>query len=258
MKSSVEKGNDLESYVKYVYSVLVNLKGENIIVSKKADIQDVLGVNHNIDVFYQFEKAGIQHKVAFECKNWNTPVTKEKVAAFAKIVEDIKGVVGVMVSNKGYQSGAKQYANANRIITLTTDELPNILDLLGMQITKYFLPSEEDIGEPFWTLMELNEDGKINGNYCSIQPDEQGHKNGIALFFSKVDAEIHLSKMPDKRKWTVRGLRQYNIKAILEFSKKIHDYTFYIVRSVVTIQDSNYMVQKLNDKKLQKEYLHIK
>ena len=70
MKSNIEKGNDLESYVQYVYSVLLNLKGENIIVSKKADMQDVFGVTHNIDVFYQFEKANIQHKVAFECKNW--------------------------------------------------------------------------------------------------------------------------------------------------------------------------------------------
>lgn len=249
MKSNIEKGNDLESYVKYVYSVLLNLKGENIIVSKKADIQDV---------FYQFEKAGIQHKVAFECKNWNTAVTKEKVAAFAKIIEDIKGVVGVMVSNKGYQTGAQQYANANRIMTLTTDQLPNILDLLRMKISKYFLPNKEDIGEPFGTLMELDEDGKINGNYYSMEPNEQGHKNGIALFFSKVDAKIHLSKMPDRQKWTLIGLRQYHLKAILEFSKKIHDYPFYIVRSVVAIEYSDYMVQKLDDKKLQKEYLHIK
>ena len=144
------------------------------------------------------------------------------------------------------------------IISLTIEQLTNILDLLSMQITKYFLPNKEDIGEPFWTIMELNEVGEINGNYYSMQPNEQGHQNGIALFFSKIDAEIHLSKMPDRKKWAVRGLRQYNLKAILEFSKKIHDYTFYIVRSIVTIQDSNYMVQKLNDKKLQKEYLHIK
>lgn len=258
MGNNIEKGNDLESYVEYVYSVLLNLKGDNIIVSKKADIQDVFGITHNIDVFYQFEKAGIPHKVAFECKNWNTSVSKEKVAAFAQIVGDMKGTVGIMVSNKGYQSGATKYANAHRIITLKTDELPNILDLLSMQITKYFLPSSEDIGEPFWTLMQLNEDGNINGNYCSIGPNEEGHKNGIALFVSKIDAETHLKKLPDRVKWTVRGLRQYNLKAILEFSKKIHDYTFYIVRSIVTNLDSNYTVQKLNDKKLEKEYLHIK
>lgn len=59
-------------------------------------------------------------------------------------------------------------------------------------------------------------------------------------------------------RWTVRGLRQYNLKAILELSKKIHEYTFYIVRNIVTIQDNNYNVQKLNSEKLQKEYLHIK
>lgn len=258
MKNNIEKGNELESYVTYVYSVLVNLKGENIIVSKKADIQDVFGVKHNIDVFYQFEKAGIPHKVAFECKNWNTPVTKEKVAAFAQIIGDIKGTVGVIVSNKGYQSGAKEYANVHRIITLATDELPNILDLLRMQITKYFLPDAGDIGEPFWTLMQLDEDGNINGNYYSIVPTEEGHKNGIALFVSKIDAETHLKKLPDRAKWTVRGLRQYNLKAILEFSKKIHDFTFYVIRSIVTDQNSNYMVQKLNDQKLEKEYLYIR
>ena len=170
--------------------------------------------NHanQVDVFYQFEKANIQHKVAFECKNWNTPVTKEKVAAFVKIIEDIKGVVGVIVSNKGYQSGAQQYANAHRIITLTTEQLPNILDLLSMQITKYFLPNKEDIGEPFWTIMELNEVGEINGNYYSMQPNEQGHQNGIALFFSKIDAEIHLSKMPDKKNGQLEDLGNIILK----------------------------------------------
>ena len=257
MKNNVEKGNDLESYVKYVYSVLLNLKGENIIVSKKADLQDVYGVTHNIDVFYQFEKVGITHKVAFECKNWNTAVTKEKVAAFAKIIEDIKGVVGVMVSNKGYQSGAKQYATANRILTLTTDELPNILDLLSMQITKYFLPYKEDIGEPFWTLMELDDKGQITGSYYTPQKDDNGN-DILLLMFSKKQAEelIEFRRIP-KTKYTPRGLRQYHLKGMLAFMKQ-HKVVFAVLPPYVPKNTPEGAFFIKNVQEIENEFLIVK
>ena len=57
----MKKGSELEQYVKYVYETLLNLKGENIIVSTNAILIGRTGAKHEIDIFYQFSKAGITH-----------------------------------------------------------------------------------------------------------------------------------------------------------------------------------------------------
>ena len=68
------------------------------------------GCKHQIDVYWEYEKDGIRHRVAIECKNYNKAVPKEKVCAFYGILVDLDDVKGIMVSKKGFQKGAKQYA----------------------------------------------------------------------------------------------------------------------------------------------------
>lgn len=68
------------------------------------------GCEHQIDVYWEYKKDGIEHRVAIECKNYNKAVPKEKVCAFYGILVDLDGVKGIMVSKKGFQKGAKQYA----------------------------------------------------------------------------------------------------------------------------------------------------
>ena len=40
------------------------------------------GAQHEFDVFCEVEIAGVTHKVAIECKNYNRNVEKEKLDAF--------------------------------------------------------------------------------------------------------------------------------------------------------------------------------
>lgn len=68
------------------------------------------GCEHQIDVYWEYIKDGITHRVAIECKNYNKAVPKEKVCAFYGILVDLDDVEGIMVSKKGFQKGAKQYA----------------------------------------------------------------------------------------------------------------------------------------------------
>lgn len=68
------------------------------------------GCEHQIDVYWKYKKDGIEHRVAIECKNYNKAVPKEKVCAFYGILVDLDDVEGVMISKKGFQKGAKQYA----------------------------------------------------------------------------------------------------------------------------------------------------
>ena len=160
---------EFEEHVREVYNVLLKLENESILITRDATlIGRRSGTPHQIDVFYEFERAKIRHRVAIECKYKSRPVEKSDVSNFYGIIQDIGNVIGVMISKSGYQSGAQQFAEAHNIMPLTLADLPDISTLLGKLIEKYFLPDENTIGEPFWVIMELNNNGKVNGNY----PDE--------------------------------------------------------------------------------------
>ena len=69
------------------------------------------GCEHQIDVYWEYEKDGVHHYVAIECKNYSKRVSKGIVCAFQGVLDDLDGVEGIIVSKKGYQQGAKEYAN---------------------------------------------------------------------------------------------------------------------------------------------------
>lgn len=68
------------------------------------------GQKHQIDVYWEYEIAGNKHKVAIECKNYNKSVPLSVVQGFKGVLDDLNGVNGIIVTKKGFQSGAKQYA----------------------------------------------------------------------------------------------------------------------------------------------------
>ena len=68
------------------------------------------GQKHQIDVYWEYEIAGNMHKVAIECKNYNKSVPLSVVQGFKGVLDDLNGVNGIIVTKKGFQIGAKQYA----------------------------------------------------------------------------------------------------------------------------------------------------
>jgi len=209
---------ELESYVQYVYSTLLNLKDEGVIVSKNATLVGKNGIRHEIDVFYQFEKSGITHKVAFECKYLKRKVEKSDVMVFHKKLEEIGNIQGIFVSKEGYQKGAIEYGNYHGIKLLKIDELPTLNILLSKRIESVALPDESFIGEPFWTIMEIK-DGKLTGSYWS-QSDKTSSSNlHIPLFISKRDGEEFLKDYIKRDDYVVRGLPQHSLKFFLGTAK---------------------------------------
>lgn len=83
------------------------------------------GVEHQIDVYWEYRKAGIAHRVLIECKNYATNITLEKVRNFFAVVHDIGNCVGIMVTKTGYQSGAaafcKHYGLLLKLVRKPTD-----------------------------------------------------------------------------------------------------------------------------------------
>jgi hypothetical protein len=81
------------------------------------------GVVHRVDVSARMVVAGVPMLWVTECKLWNRAVTKEKVSALKDIVNDLGADRGLLVSEKGFQSGAVRLAAAKNITLSSLDEL---------------------------------------------------------------------------------------------------------------------------------------
>jgi hypothetical protein len=201
----------LEDYVADVFDSLLNLRNEGIVVSRNAILRGKSGADHEIDVYYEFLKAGVTHKVAIECKNRGRPIEKKEIHDFWCKLQDIGQIKGIVVSQSGLQSGAQLVADFKDMDFMTPDELPSIGMLLGNKLAAVALPDETYVGEPFWTLMETR-GGKVTGSYYGASGSDGSRS--IALLFSRKEAERYLADM-DIRNFCVRGLPQICLRAVL-------------------------------------------
>ena len=109
--TAMNPNTEYERFTQEVYQLLLNSRQPNIAnVQHDIKLEGRSGCKHQIDVYWEYERDGVRHWVAIECKNYNRRVYKEKVCAFNGILIDLEGVEGIMVSKEGFQSGAKQYA----------------------------------------------------------------------------------------------------------------------------------------------------
>lgn len=107
MNSSTE----YERFTQEIYQQLVNLDVVRTTkVQHDVKLEGRSGQKHQIDVYWEYEIAGNKHRVAIECKSYNTLVPIGKVRDFKGVLDDLNGVNGIMVTKVGYQEGAKKYA----------------------------------------------------------------------------------------------------------------------------------------------------
>ena len=103
---------EYEKFAQEIYQGLVNAN-----VVKTTDVKHNVklvgksGQTHQIDVYWEYEIAGVKHKVAIECKNYNNAVSVGKVRDFYGVLADLNNTAGIMVTKVGYQEGAKDYAS---------------------------------------------------------------------------------------------------------------------------------------------------
>lgn len=207
-------GDTLEKHVQFVYTSLLNMKDEGIVVGNKVSMKGRRGDVHEIDVFYEFTKAGIKHRVAIECKEWGKPINMDAVRSFVYKIDDIGGIVGVIISENGFQSGAEELAKKSGVMLMKTADLPSFGQLLAERLSTTGLPTEDYIGEPFWTIMEC-QDGNVTGSHYEMSLGTLPAKF-IGLMYSKKTAERTLEVLKlDRNKFCVRGLPQYAFRFIL-------------------------------------------
>ncbi len=210
----MNNGIELEKHVQQVYSFLLNMKDEGIVVGQDVQIVDKHGRSHQVDVYYQFEKAGITHKVAIECKDHGRPIDNGQVAKFFGKLTNAGNIQKVMVSRLGYQPLAREIAGDNDVLLLTIDDLPKLNQLLAERLRTVALPDSTTVGEPFWTIMEKR-DGAVTGSFFAhLHPTTK--RPEMLLFYSQNHAERAFKEAQlDSARWCVRGMPQYVFRAFL-------------------------------------------
>ena len=107
----MNQNTEYERFTQEIYQQLVNLDVVRTTkVQHDVKLEGRSGQKHQIDVYWEYEIAGNKHRVAIECKNYNTLVPIGKVRDFKSVLDDLNGVNGIMVTKVGYQEGAKKYA----------------------------------------------------------------------------------------------------------------------------------------------------
>lgn len=102
---------EFERFAQRIYQKLVNndvLKPTT--VQHNVKLKGKSGCEHQIDVYWEYEIAGNIHRVAIECKNYDSLVPVGKVRDFQGVLSDLIKVNGIIVSKKGFQKGAKLFA----------------------------------------------------------------------------------------------------------------------------------------------------
>ncbi|MEC5142703.1 restriction endonuclease [Chitinophaga sp. 212800010-3] len=252
-KNTNNKGRDFEDYVHRIYDMMLNMDiayTDEIVVTKNAKIR-VGSYTNEFDIYYEFTKAGVRHRVAIECKNTNAPVDKGRVHEFESKIRKVNNLIGVIVSVSGFQKGAAALAKESGIITLHIDELPNFFQLIALQLKKTFLPDSKQRGEPFYILMEVNLHGELTGSY---EINNHNNRNIIFLFISRKHADEYIRRKNIKD-LQPRALKQESFEYVILMANRQHANFGVII--IPADANANYMCMEISPDVLREEYYYI-
>jgi len=204
---------DFERFTQRVYQKLVDndvLKPTT--VQHNVKLKGKSGCEHQIDVYWEYEIAGNMHRVAIECKNYNSLVPIGKVRDFQGVLADLNNVNGIMVSKKGFQEGAKKYAAEHGI-------------------------SLKELREPYWNepFGAITITTYVNTKHCLFLIDEKwANENnvsmeGIRQFLmnrqrEKADYWKAATHFPiEKKDSIIRNSKGEKISSIEELEEKLPD-----------------------------------
>ena len=211
---TLDDAREFEEEVRFVYKLLLNLKGGGVLVTQNARIKGRSQAFHQFDIYYEFERAGTRYKVAIECNDPKLPVDRGIIGEFGTKLADVGNTIGVVVSRAGYLPGVDTLANQYGIYLLTPADLPSIDQLFAKRLAAAALPDETGTGEPFWTIMEVR-DGLATGSYYASEHPET-HQRNIPLLYSRGHAErVMREGRLDPREWGVRGLPRASLRAFI-------------------------------------------
>lgn len=110
-------GLDYEVLVQSIFQEIHNQEtANNIIVERDVKLIGKSGTTHQIDVFWQFEIGGIKYSTIVQAKDWASSVKQEQILALKSVLDDLpRQPRGIIVTRKGFQKGARKFAESHGI-----------------------------------------------------------------------------------------------------------------------------------------------
>jgi len=122
------KSRAYELLVREIYQQILNQDEVQNVVVEHDVLKQGISTSHQIDVYWEFMRGGVLHRIAVQVKHWKRPVSKGTMLTFKGVLGDLPGTVGVMVTAQGYQKGALEVARKYEITIceLKQEAKPNI------------------------------------------------------------------------------------------------------------------------------------
>ena len=119
-------GKDYELFVQKIMQAILNSEtytdSKNILVEHNKKVKDKNGIERQFDVLWDYEQGGIEYRTIIECKDYNSPISIEKVDALKGKLDDFPSVRGIIATTIGFQKGALEKAKNNGIDLLCIRE----------------------------------------------------------------------------------------------------------------------------------------
>jgi hypothetical protein len=94
-----------------------------LVVERNKTLRGKTAKEHQIDVYWKFEKGRIFYEAIVQAKDWQSRVKLGQLLEFKGVLDDLPGQPrGIFITRSGYQRGAKEFAAANGIILYELDE----------------------------------------------------------------------------------------------------------------------------------------
>lgn len=184
--------NPNTEFERFTQRVFQKLESNDVLkpsqVQHNVKLKGKSGCEHQIDVYWEYEKDGISHRVAIECKNYKTHVPIGKVRDFFGVLQDLDNVNGIMVSSKGFQEGAIKFADFHGIL-LKKLRTPEWNEVFGSIIVTTHMDCRH-------CLFAIDE-GWADQNHFSIQR----YREWLAMLYTpKSDYWLKASHLPIETK----------------------------------------------------------
>lgn len=281
--SNHSKGMSYEYLVETVYQAILEAESRNgkicpVKLVRHKKIISKSGTPAEIDIYWEYTMAGITHAVAIECKNLNRNVDITSVRDFARKIENISGLKGLMVAKKGFSQNALFEARSDNIDMLVIREhsdadFDGLIKRMEVQIN-LILPCRA-IG----LYPQLNRDWAVANGFKRGDRVEANVRNDLLVFEDKRDNynyTLHDLEQNDffenkkegqhqwsrefKDGWMTADGKAYKLDAVtVEYLKPepiesgfILDFEEYVlaVMEYLSGEKTKYLVLKTGDKKL--------
>ena len=188
---------EYELFVKqYFENELQKELKQPIEVKHQENLMTATGRIYNIDLNYNFKLGGINYLTIIECKNWKNTITRDLILTLREKANDLGAHKAILLTTKGFQSGAVEYALEKGVGLIKMTKAGNIevfSNFIGKDIANIIL---EIVTE---TELEYNEE--ITNGFGIISPrvsvdDYIKNKYGQSV----VDALMHYKERFDTSK----------------------------------------------------------